>query len=133
MMVPEVAELATDSGKLLFVQAVPDTPGWYDAVQFGFQNGILSLTCDIDTDEVVAAVRPTANPAPSFTEALLSELVGLSIGSAWTLTNHRGYADAFQLRLVDSGRREATVQLEVAGSTIALEVFGVRDLADGRA
>jgi hypothetical protein len=115
-MEPAVADLAADSGPLLSVSGVASSPGRFGYLQCAFGAGVLILRCDDDTDEIIAEVgnaRPDCQPVA---EPDLTELLGKSIEHAWELRNHRGYEDAFQLRLIAEDGREETRQFEVAAS-----------------
>jgi hypothetical protein len=75
------------------------------------------LRCDDEPDEVLVSVSAEPSGLDAIDEGPLA-LLGLSIEYAWILRNHRGYADGFQLRLVDDHGREETRQFEVGGSAI---------------
>ncbi|MET0683961.1 MAG: DUF6334 family protein [Solirubrobacteraceae bacterium] len=46
-------------------------------------------------------------------------VIGKVVEYGWTLTNHQGFEDAFQLRFLDlNDRAEATLQFEVAAAVI---------------
>lgn len=50
-------------------------------------------------------------------------LAGKDLEYAWWMTNHRGYADAFQMRFLDlASRSEATRQFEVAASALHVRI-----------
>jgi hypothetical protein len=94
----------------------------YAVIELRFARGTLRLSCDDDTDEIIATAVEDSGSAlvdvaadPPFVD-----LIGKTIEYAWTMTNHRGYEDAFQLRLLDlAARTEATRQFEVAASAIS--------------
>ena len=76
------------------------------------------MRCDDDTDEIIVEVERSRSDAQPVAEAWAQDLLGEWIEYAWELRNHRGYLDAFQLRLTDAKGREEVRQFEVAGSTI---------------
>jgi len=90
----------------------------YAYLQFEFGAGILILRCDDDTDEVIAEVGEARADCQPVAELVVTELLGKSIEHAWELRNHRGYRDAFQLRLIDQEGCEETRQFEVAASAM---------------
>src|ERR1022692_2586507 len=101
-----VVQLVSDSGQLLSITGLPSSEGRFAALQFDFASGLLQLSCHDDSDEIIVeSGKPSADHA-DVTEATLADLVGMRIEYAWLLTNHRGYVDAFQLRLIDDQRRE---------------------------
>ena len=82
-----------------------------------------SSRVDADSDEIVvtgeAAVVANDPLAEVADDPALSPLLGKVIESAWTLTNNRGYADAFQIRGLDTNtREESCCQFEVAAAAI---------------
>ena len=116
----DVMKLASDSGHLQEVTGLISPADRYSILQFAFTAGVLSLRCNDDTDEIIVEVIDVADDYPRVTHAVISDLIGMSIEYAWTMTNHRGYVDAFQLRLLDKQRREQARQFEVAGSAIGV-------------
>ncbi len=116
-----VADLCTDSGLLLRVMGVPSKGGYYRSVLLEFAAGALSLRCDDNTDEIIVEVGPREASAVEVNDAWSQGLLGKWIEYGWELRNHRGYLDAFQLRLMSDQRDEAAVQFEVAGSTIQVQ------------
>jgi hypothetical protein len=101
--------------------------GSYVALELDFGSGTLRLSCDDDTDELLATVPDARSDelADVTSDAAFLGLVGRVIEDAWTMTNHRGYTDAFQLRFLDLlTRAEGTRQFEVAGSTVWVQRFG---------
>ena len=76
------------------------------------------------TDEIVVAVSDESAGMPGISHPALGTLDGLRVEYAWCLTNHCGYVDAFQLRLVDGRGREETRQLEVAASAMDVRRVG---------
>jgi hypothetical protein len=117
-MNPAVADLAADSGPLVKVMGVAGPAGSYRALEFEFASGVLSMSCDDDTDQIIVAVGCVGIQTEPVTDSWARELIGKSIDYAWDLRNHRGYNDGFQLRLMDDDRREEARQFEVAGSVI---------------
>ena len=115
---PDVSSLIADSGELLSISGLTGEDGRPAAIVFEFRKGILSLRCDDDTDEIFIEVLDDAPQYPRLSHELLSDLIGSNATYAWTMTNHRGFVDAFQLRCMDGSRREETRQFEVAASAI---------------
>jgi hypothetical protein len=119
--------LAADSGALLAARGQPAAAGSYLALELEFGSGTLRLSCDDDTDELLATVPGTRSDelADVTGDAAFVGLAGSVIEYGWTMTNHRGYTDAFQLRFIDPvTRAERTRQFEVAASTIWVQQFG---------
>jgi hypothetical protein len=114
----DVMKLASDSGQLQEVTGLISPVDRYSILQFAFTAGVLSLRCNDDTDEIVVEVIDVADDHPRAAHAVITDLIGMSIEYAWTMTNHRGYIDAFQMRLMDKQRREQARQFEVAGSAM---------------
>jgi hypothetical protein len=113
-----VVDLVSDSGKLLKVTGMPASGGRFTVLQFAFASGSLHLSCDDDTDEIIVEIGKEIVDYPNVTHAAIVDLIGMSIEYAWNLTNHRGYKDAFQLRLTNGRGREETLQFEVAASAM---------------
>ena len=127
-MEPPVQELMADTGALLDIRGARESGGTYSMIDVVFEHGVLRLSPDGDTDEIVAAVvsGDEAEGEDLAVDVALSGLVGNVVEHAWYLTNHRGYRDGFQLRLIDlADRSEVTRQFEVAAS--AIYVWIVRD------
>jgi hypothetical protein len=123
-MRPEVELLASDSGGLIAITGRAVAGDRFAALLLEFGEGTLELTCDDDTDEVVASV---IEGGPDHQDVVghnaLTDLAGLELEYAWELRNHRGYVDGFQLRFTGGDGREETRQFEVAGS--AMDVYRV--------
>lgn len=113
-MGPDVAQLAQDSGPLITVTGDPLPGGRFTCLFLQFRAGTLKLACNDDTDEIVASVVGCEVGR----DGALEGLTGLTLDYAWELRNHRGYLDAFQIRLRDDQGREETLQFEVAASAI---------------
>lgn len=126
-MDPDVQQLVDNSGSLTAIRGVAEAPGRFASVRFEFERGSLSLTCDDDTDEIVAAIglsTPTSDRAEAPLEVdALRGLLGATVEYAWELCNHRGYRDGFQLRFSGGVVGQATIQFECAAS--ALDVLRV--------
>jgi hypothetical protein len=116
----DVMKLASESGELKAITGLTLSEDRFTVLQFAFTSGVLSLGCDDDTDEIIVKVLDVGSGYPRVTHAVLADLIGMCIEYAWTLTNHRGYLDVFQLRLMDRQRREETRQFEVAASTMRI-------------
>lgn len=116
----DVWALCEDSGPLQRVTGVAEDvpPGEWESLRFEFERGVLSLSCDIDTDEVIFETGQRHPGASDVDEAWAERLLGKHIVYAWVLQNHRGYNDGFQLRLQDNEHKEYSVQFEVAASTL---------------
>lgn len=104
----------------------------YWVLEFVFENGMLRLSCNDDTDEIV--VQPHDPNAPALdasalvdvsNEPVFAPLLGKHIEYLWWMTNHRGYHDAFQMRLLDhANRSDTTRQFEVAASAMYVRAVG---------
>lgn len=128
-MQPDVERLIAECGPLTAVSGLNDGTGRYVGLAFHFAEGTLHLRCENDTDEIVAEVKAAGSLAyPAVKNESLAALVGLDVEYAWEMTNHRGYADGFQLRFTDEEKREQTRQFEVAAS--AMSVLVVTDHRD---
>jgi hypothetical protein len=111
-------KLASESGQLKAVTGLVLSADRFTVLQFAFAAGVLSLRCDDDTDEIIVEVVDIVDDYSHVTRTDVVDLIGMSIEYAWTLTNHRGYVDAFQLRLMDKQRLTEARQFEVAGSAM---------------
>jgi hypothetical protein len=119
-----VRQLATDSGSLRAVRGQRMPAGAYVVVELDFASGTLRLSCDGNTDKVLAAVPDdaTVDLDDVANDEPFVGLVGKVIEYAWEMENHRGYTDAFQLRFLDLETRvEATRQFEVGASVITVQ------------
>jgi len=118
-----VEKLASDSGILLHVAGKREGAG-YTLLDFVFEHGSLRLVCDPDTDEIIVAVRPEDSDGELDDlddDIALASLRGKEIELAWSMTNHRGYDDAFQIRCLNlETRQEGCCQFEVAAATITV-------------
>jgi hypothetical protein len=120
----DVADLVAESGALVSITGAEASSGdRFSALAFQFAAGTLHLGCDADTDEIIVEVSDRHPGYPSIDHESLLGLVGMSLEYAWELTNHRGYTDAFQLRLVDARGREESRQFE--GMAAAIDVYRV--------
>jgi hypothetical protein len=92
----------------------------FELLEFQLRGGTVRLTADADTDELnVSTVRGDTSLADLTKHPLCAPLVGKVIEYAWSMTNHRGYTDAFQLRFLDLvSRDEVTRQFEAAAAVI---------------
>ncbi len=120
-MDPAVRKLATDSGVLRTIYGQRSGAG-YAAIAFGFERATLRLDCNADTDEIIARADPSPSDLPEVVDdQMLSSLMGKVIEQAWTMQNHRGFADGFQLRCLDVAKRdEVCLQFEAAAATMTL-------------
>lgn len=121
-MDPAVSALCNESGELRRVAGVKaGGRAAYEWLSFEFAEGVLGLTCNQDTDEVIVTIGHADPLALAVDDEWVQDLLGKWISYGWDLRNHRECLDAFQLRLVDlakDDRPEAAVQLEVSASTI---------------
>ncbi len=123
----DVTALSSESGALLRVTGVADTAaGRYRSLTLEFVAGVLLLSCDDDTDEIIVEVGGSDSSAKDLDEPWVADLLSKWVEYAWELKNHRGYVDAFQLRLMDDQRNEAAVQFEVAASAIDVRLVVAR-------
>lgn len=117
-----VADFAADSGRLLAVTGVAAPAGRYRKLEFEFAAGVLTLSCDDDTDEIIAEIARRSADAEAIEESWAQTLLGKWIEYAWSLRNNRGYTDGFQFRLMNDEREEETRQFEVVASTIDVRI-----------
>jgi hypothetical protein len=114
----EVRRLAADSGELLAVTGSAVAGRRFIALFLRFERGTLKLSCNDDTDEIVASVSDDPEGHDDVSHDALNELVGLTLDYAWELRNHRDFMDGFQVRLRDGHGREETLQFEVGASAM---------------
>jgi hypothetical protein len=124
-MSSDAREFVNKAGPLLWISSESAGDARFRSIRLAFADGVLAVTCNDDTDEIVVAVLdPEASTAHGGGEALSASLAGLEgrvVESAWWMTNERGYTDAFQLRFLDVlTREETTRQFEVAASAITV-------------
>ena len=119
----DVIHLVAESGPLLNVSGMEASPDRFSSLKLEFSSGVLHLRCDDDTDEIIAEISKRDDDYPNVVHPAIRDMIGLRIDYAWSLTNHRGYVDAFQLRLEDGTGTEKTFQFEVLGS--AMDVLRV--------
>jgi len=91
----QVMALASESGPLLRVSGAEAAQARFRWIELEFAAGTLRLACDDDTDEIVVGIAD--QPAAGSDASAFKELLGMRIEYAWSLTNHRGYVDAFSL------------------------------------
>ena len=121
-----IRDLTRDSGVLRRITGEPDEAG-YTTLQFSFDHGTLCLSCDADTDEIVAAtgVASDVGSVSLDTDELLAPLLGRVIELVWELSNDRGYTDGFQIRCLDlETREENCCQFEVAAAAMTIARVG---------
>jgi hypothetical protein len=121
-----LSDLVEEAGSLVEVRGERLPGDSYAVLDFMFVGRGLRLRCNADTDEVV--IDPAADRdvtlADLTADAVFAGLRGKVIVYAWCLSNHRGYRDAFQMRLLNlEDRSEETRQFEVAAS--AMRVLSV--------
>lgn len=121
----DVESLIGDSGRLVSVAGLLVADSRLAKIALEFANGTLILGCDDTKDEILLQVGGCVPGYAEIGHDLLVGLIGMTATYAWTLTNHRGYRDAFQVRLMASDRSEETRQFEVAAS--AIDVYRVND------
>jgi hypothetical protein len=120
-MTSDVQRLVSDSGELTAVLGRSVGSDRFAALALVFDAGTLHYRCNDDTDEIIVEVlKRDSVDYPSIGGGALAGLVGLTVEYAWEMTNHRGFADAFQLRLIDTERREETRQFEVLASAMTV-------------
>jgi hypothetical protein len=115
-------QLFADSGALLRICGDRRPGGDYGVLQFVFPRGTLTLSCNADSDEVLVSTGEDNTSADDLSaDPALAPLIGKVIESAWSLLNHRGYKDGFQIRFLDlKDRSETTCQFEAAAATLWL-------------
>jgi len=116
-----VRKLAADSGVLRRI-AGSRTGAGYVLLDLTFDRGTLRLTCNADTDEILVRGTDEASDCAEIDDdADLSSLIGGAIEQAWTMSNDRGYTDAFQIRCLDpQSRHESCCQFEVGVAAISV-------------
>src|SRR3954447_20647776 len=123
--VPSHHDLASDSGPLVSIHARRESVGRYNALALVFSKGVMTVRCDVETDEVVVTVDAEApGDMPSVERDVddgLCGLEGMVIEYVWMMINHRGYSDALQIRLLNlDSREEQARQFEVAASAMTI-------------
>src|SRR3954452_7728799 len=121
--VPSYRDLASDSGPLLAIHGRRERAGRYYALALVLANGVMTVRCDGDTDEVLVTLDPDVPDGmpPVEHEDDLNGLEGTVVEYVWIMTNHRGYRDALQIRLLNlDSREEQTRQFEVAASAMTV-------------
>ena len=113
----DVQRLAADSGELIAITGLMLPADRFVALAFRFAAGTLLLHCDNDTDEILVDVIDDDSHYEAVVDEFLTSLTGSTIEYAWVLTNHRGYEDAFQIRLAGADN-DVTVQFEVGASAM---------------
>ena len=125
---PWASEFSEDAGPLVRVCAdLTPTGGQYWVLAFIFENAKLLLSCNEDADEIIVEPheRVVSGLHDVSDDELFQPLLGKHIDHLWWMTNHRGYRDGFQMRLLDlADRSEVTRQFEVAASAMYVRVIG---------
>ncbi|MFN8149676.1 MAG: DUF6334 family protein [Solirubrobacterales bacterium] len=100
-----VSRIAAESGELKGV--VADGASERDGPRHGFgwlalefNSGVLLVSCDDDTDELLIRVDGMPAGQRVSDHELFRDLIGLEIEYAWEGTNQHGYSDLFQLRMI---------------------------------
>ncbi len=125
-MHPDAQRLVSESGELTAVLGRSVGSDRFAALALVFATGTLHCRCNDDTDEIIVeVVEKDSLDYPTVEDDSLGGLVGMAAEYAWEMTNHRGYADAFQLRLRNAKGHEETRQFEVGAS--AMDVRRVID------
>jgi hypothetical protein len=104
---------------------------WLVAAEFLFDDGaiVVEAVPDDDTISVHAATGALTHWAgESACITADHPAVGLGVRWAWSLTNHRGYADGFQLELAFE---RATMRLQYISEASRLVEFDVTERAAG--
>jgi hypothetical protein len=111
------------------------TAGWLVAVQFGFDEGFLSVEVDPDSDEVdVRFHHPDPLPLRHWPEAVPQPdpggtghpaVLGLSSTWRWLLYNQQGYRDAFQIEFGPPGAEVTLQYLALASRLVTRQVTAV--------
>ncbi len=114
------AEWIDQAGRLTRVRGRAAPGNAFELVDLELRGGTIRLTVLPDSDEVNVSITGCDWSLPDLSEqAAFAPLLGKVIEYAWTLTNHRGYSDAFQLRFLDlDSRGEATLQFEAAAAVL---------------
>lgn len=81
-------DLVADSGPLVKVMGVTASAGRYRALEFEFTSGVLSVSCDDATDEIIVAAGRIGIHAEPVTDSWVQDLIGKWIEYAWDLRNH---------------------------------------------
>lgn len=115
----DVQRLVSESGELSAVLGRSVGSDRFAAIALVFDAGTLHCRCNDDTDEIIVeVVEKDSLGYPAVDHDSLAGLVGMAVEYAWEMTNHRGYADAFQLRLRDAEGHEETRQFEVGAAAM---------------
>ena len=125
-MQPWADDFVARAGPLVGLRGTRDA-GRYEILELVFTHGLLRLSCEPDTDEIVVEQHETPTPALAdvSSDERLHRGIGKVIECAWWMTNHRGFHDAFQIRLLNlDDRSEATLQFEVAASAMDVRAVG---------
>jgi hypothetical protein len=127
----DVQRLVVESGELTAVLGQSVGGDRFAALALVFAAGTLHFRCNDDTDEIIVELVDNDSLGyPTVDHDSLAGLVGMAVEYAWEMTNHRGYADAFQLRLRDAEGHEETRQFEVGASAMDVRrVIGQRQSA----
>ncbi len=114
------------AGPLTRVRGRVGPGGAFELIEFELVGGTIRLTAKADTDEVsVTTARGDASLRDLSVQPVFEPLLGRVIEYAWSLTNHRGYSDAFQIRFLDlDSRDEATRQFEAAAAGLFVRSVG---------
>jgi hypothetical protein len=122
-----------DLGKLQNIYHILDEDCENSIVQFflQFENLILKITVNEDTDEVILSSLIALSEKVLFDEKkaaflnLASSLQNMHLQWAWQLINNQGYSDGIQLEFVDrSGQREnICIQLMAMASFLHLSIL----------
>jgi hypothetical protein len=118
-MVP-LMEFIADTGPLLRVRGRAMDGSW-ERLVFVFERGSVRLCVDPNSDEIMTAVIATeaVGLEDISQEDEFRPLVGRVAEYAWSMVNHRGYSDAFQLRFLDlQDKTTVTRQFEAAAAVI---------------
>jgi hypothetical protein len=117
-MQADLNDFVSKAGALTAVVGVESSSGRFTSLQFAFEAGCLSLRCNADSDEIVVATGECDVDQGASEDDVLAELIGMTVEYAWSLTNHRGYVDALQLRFTDGEGHDETRQFEVAAGAM---------------
>jgi hypothetical protein len=121
--------IAEEFGELHAVTLSATEPGWNDEIRFFFRRGSLTVRADGTNDTIDLQLDPGATLPGAFPKAW-QRFASLQVRWAWTLENHRGYADGLQLEFAQG---ETTLGVQIMVEASRLWFYHLEPFQDGRA